>query len=58
MSRPAEYFWHFIISALKCAERVEMNRHQPPCLPGRLDSMIATVHSVVRGQEAVIHPGR
>ena len=26
-------------------QRVEVNRHQPPCLPGRFDFMIATAHS-------------
>ena len=35
-----------------------MNRHQPSCLPGRFDSMIATVHSNLHGQVAVTHPGR
>ena len=39
-------------------QRVEMNRHQPPCLPGRFDSMIAVVHFNVHGQVAVTHPGR
>ena len=38
--------------------RVEMNRHQPPCLPGLLDSLIAAVHSNLLGQVAVTHPGR
>ena len=39
-------------------QRVEMNRHQPPCLPDGFDFMIATVHSNVHGQVAVTHPGR
>ena len=39
-------------------QRVEMNRHQPPCLPSRSDFMIATLHSHVRGQVAVTHSGR
>ena len=38
--------------------RVEVNRHQPPCLPGRFDFMITAVHSNVHGQVAVTHPGR
>ena len=38
--------------------RVEVNRHQPSCLPGRLDSMIASFHSNLHGQVAVTHPGR
>ena len=38
--------------------RVEVNRHQPPCLPNRFDSVIATVQSHVDGQVAVTHPGR
>ena len=38
--------------------RVEVNRHQPPCLPGRLDFMIVTLHSNTPGQVAVTHPGR
>ena len=38
--------------------RVEVNRHQPPCLPGRFDSMIATAHSNLDCQVAVTHPGR
>ena len=39
-------------------KRVEMNRHQRPCLPDRFDSMIATVHSDDNGQVAVTHPFR
>ena len=38
--------------------RVEMNRHQPPRLPGRFDFMTAKLHSEVHGQVAVTHPGR
>ena len=38
--------------------RVEVNRHQPPRLLGRFDSMIATVHSNLLGQVAVPHAGR
>ena len=38
--------------------RVEVNRHQPSCLPSRFDFMIAGVHSNVHGQVAVTHPGR
>ena len=38
--------------------RVEVNRHQPPCLPGRCDFMIASLHSNLHGQVAVTHPGR
>ena len=38
--------------------RVEVNRHQPPCLPGRLDFMSVTVHSSAYRQVAVTHPGR
>ena len=38
--------------------RVEMNRHQPSCLPGRFDSIIASLHSNLLGQVAVTHSGR
>ena len=38
--------------------RVEVNRHQPPCLPGRFDFMIVALHSNLFGQVAVTHPGR
>ena len=38
--------------------RVEVNRHQPPCLPSRFDFMSATVHANLLGQVAVTHPGR
>ena len=38
--------------------RVEMNRHQPPCLPSRPDSLSAIAHSDVHGQVAVTHSGR
>ena len=39
-------------------QRVEMNRHQPPCLPGRFVFMITTLHFDVLGQVAVTHPCR
>ena len=39
-------------------QRVEMNRHQPSCLPDRFDSMIVTLHSNLLGQVAVTHPCR
>ena len=38
--------------------RVEMNRHQPSCLPGRIGYLMIPVHSKVRGQVAVTHSGR
>ena len=38
--------------------RVEVNRHQPRCLPGRLGYLMIPVHSRVRGQVAVTHSGR
>ena len=38
--------------------RVEVNRHQPPCLPSRFDFTIGTFHFHVHGQVAVTHPGR
>ena len=38
--------------------RVEVNRHQPSCLPSRSGQLIAPVHSDVPGQVAVTHPGR
>ena len=37
--------------------RVEVNRHQPPCLPDR-PGLIAPLHFNVHGQVAVTHPGR
>ena len=58
--------WHgspsFVVGGCDAIEtpnhRVEMNRHQPSCLPGRLDSLIAKFHSQVQGQVAVTHSGR
>ena len=38
--------------------RVEMNRHQPSCLPHRLGYLMTPMHSNVHGQVAVTHPGR
>ena len=38
--------------------RVELNRHQPSCLPGRPGDLMASVHSRVHGQVAVTHSGR
>ena len=38
-------------------QRVEMNRHQPSCLPGHPGDLMASVHSRVHGQVAVTHPG-
>ena len=49
---------HYALGTGRPNHWVEVNRHQPPCLPGRLDSLIATLHSHVHGQMAVTHPGR
>ena len=38
--------------------RVEVNRHQPLCLPTRSGHLMARLHSNVHGQVAVTHPGR
>ena len=38
--------------------RVEVNRHQPPCLPDRPGDLMAPLHFNVPGQVAVTHPGR
>ena len=38
--------------------RVEVNRHQPPRLPGRPGDLMAPLHFNVYGQVAVTHPGR
>ena len=38
--------------------RVEMNRHQLSCLPGRLGYLMILMHTKVLGQVAVTHSGR
>ena len=38
--------------------RVEVNRHQSPCLPDRPGDLMAPLHSNLFGQVAVTHPGR
>ena len=38
--------------------RVEMNRHQPSCLPDRPGDLMAPLHFNVHGQVAVTHSGR
>ena len=39
-------------------QRVEMNRHQPSCLPDRPGDLMAPLHFNVHGQVAVTHSGR
>ena len=49
---------HYALVAEFPNQRVEVNRHQTPCLPGRFDFMIAIVYSNLVGQVAVTHPWR